>query len=158
MSVSHLTHVGIYEELLAQQGTDPTFALWKPHPDKYQLVLGCLGYLARVNWKHTFGFLFVAVFVMLISRKEMLQAVTKSKLQDFTPIVLSGIGYFFYNFFTFKAYTFGGEVGRIDAINNSEVFLIILVEYFLFKNRKGIFRKLFAAALAFGGVLILGKL
>ncbi|EFK96195.1 hypothetical protein LDC_1793 [sediment metagenome] len=65
---------------------------------------------------------------------------------------------FLYNFFTFTAYTLGGEVGRVDAINNSQVFLIIMAEYFILKHKDYIFKKLLAAAIAFTGVLVLGFL
>ncbi len=81
-----------------------------------------------------------------------------ASLRSFKPIVISGIGYFLYNLATFFAYTYGGEVGRVDAINNSQVFLIILVEFFIFKQKDGLMRKLITAAVALTGVFILGLL
>ncbi len=53
------------------------------------------------------------------------------------------------------SYGRGGEVGRIDAINNSQVVLIILFEYFILKHTKGTFKKIFAAVLVVLGIYIL---
>lgn len=60
-----------------------------------------------------------------------------------------------FNMFTFLSYSHGGEVGRVDAINNTMVFLVIILEYFILKEKKNIFRKLIAAAIAIVGVTIL---
>lgn len=103
-------------------------------------------------------FMLVAFFGFIFGPRIIYKAVRSSKLADFKPIVISGIGYFIYNMCTFFAYRFGGEVGRVDAINNSQIFLIILTEYFLFKHRDGLLRKFVTAGVAFGGVLILGYL
>ena len=61
-----------------------------------------------------------------------------------------------YNKFTFMAYASGGEVGRLDAINNSAIFLVLLFEIIVFKDRKQLLLKVICATLAFFGVLILG--
>src|SRR4030042_4842635 len=103
-------------------------------------------------------FLVSSFFGFLLGGKTVIKVLQKSKLGDFKPVLFSGIGYFLYNFLTFKAYTVGGEVGRIDAINNSEVFLIILFEYFLLKHKDDLVRKLLTAGIAFTGVVILGLL
>ena len=104
------------------------------------------------------SFTSVALFGFLLGSKKIINVVKKSKLKDYKPILFSGIGYFIYNFSTFTAYTLGGEVGRVDAINNSQVFLIILGEYFILKQKQGLVRKLLTALVAFAGVLILGYL
>lgn len=95
-------------------------------------------------------------FAFLIQPKHVVNSLKGKKLISYKPILISAIGYGFYNFFTFSAYKIGGEVGRVDAINNSQIFIIILFEYFVLKHTEGTKRKLLSATLAFTGVLILG--
>ena len=102
------------------------------------------------------SFSMVAFFGFLLGAKKVILSIKNKKLDAYKPIIFSGVGYFLYNFFTFTAYRFGGEVGRIDAINNSEVFLIILFEFFVMKHTEGTTRKLLSAGLAIMGILILG--
>ena len=103
------------------------------------------------------SFFFVALLGYLMGIKTVNKAVKNADLGMYVPIVISGLGYFLYNFFTFSAYKVGGEVGRIDAINNSQIFLIILFEYFILAHRKNFGLKIFAALVAFCGVFILGN-
>lgn len=103
------------------------------------------------------GFIFVSLFGFVLNPKKLISAFKESKLHDYLPIVVSGVGYFIYNICTFYAYRLGGEVGRIDAINNSQIFLIILFEYFILKQSQGTFKKILMAVLAFTGVYILGN-
>lgn len=102
------------------------------------------------------AFFLVAFFGFLFNPKEVLLSLKGKKITDFKPIVFSGMSYFLYNLFTFKAYVFGGEVGKIDAINNSQIFLIILFEYFILKHKGSIVRKLLTAFVAYIGVGLLG--
>ena len=101
-------------------------------------------------------FTLVAFFGFLFNPKAVIDMVKNARFEYYRPILISGIGYFLYNFFTFSAYKVGGEVGRVDAINNSQVFLIILVEYFIIRHKDNISRKLISAGIAFTGVMILG--
>lgn len=102
------------------------------------------------------SFALTSFFGFIADPKTVTKAIAKARISSFKPIFYSGVGYFLYNFFTFNAYRIGGEVGRIDAINNSQVFIVLLVEYFVFKNTKGMSRKIFAAFVAFFGVFLLG--
>lgn len=103
-------------------------------------------------------FLFVALLGFLLGPRDVLSCLKGKNFTILKPIIASGFGYVLYNVCTFFAYTYGGEVGRIDAINNSQVFLIILFEYFILKHSKGMGRKLLTAAIAYTGVVILGLL
>lgn len=102
------------------------------------------------------SFFLIAAIVTARHPKKIFRVVKTTKLAEYTPILVSGIGYFLYNFATFTAYSLGGEVGRIDAINNSQVFLIILFEYFILKHTEGLFRKIITAIVALAGVVLLG--
>lgn len=103
------------------------------------------------------GFIFVSLFAFIQSPRKIYKEVKASNIRDYAPIFISGVGYFIYNICTFYAYRLGGEVGKIDAINNSQIFLIILFEYIIFKHTQGVFRKIAFALIAFIGIFILGN-
>jgi drug/metabolite transporter (DMT)-like permease len=102
------------------------------------------------------AFFMVALWGFVLGGRDVVNSIKGKKLCAYWPIIISSVGYFLFNFFTFTAYQFGGEVGRVDAINNAQIFLIILFEFFVLKHTEGIIRKLFSAGLAIGGILILG--
>jgi drug/metabolite transporter (DMT)-like permease len=101
------------------------------------------------------AFLLVALCGALQDSRGTLRALKLVTRRDLAAVAASGLGYFVYNFCTFSAYAAGGEVGRVDAINNSQVFLIISVEYLLYRQRTGVTRKVLCALLAFLGLLLL---
>lgn len=96
------------------------------------------------------------IFMAIENPKKIYNSVISASSKEYIPILLSGLGYFFFNFFTLTAYKLGGEVGIIDAINNSQTFIIILVEYFIFKQTQGVAKKLLTAIIAIIGIFILG--
>ncbi|MCK5080686.1 MAG: EamA family transporter, partial [Candidatus Moranbacteria bacterium] len=104
------------------------------------------------------SFLMISILGFLIGFQNVINSLKNRKLPSFKFLIFSGIGYFLFNLFTFKAYRVGGEVGRIDAINTAYIFIIIIFEYFILKHTRGITRKLIASALAALGVFILGNL
>ena len=101
-------------------------------------------------------FLMISIWGLVFSGKSIAKILKDKKTIPFKSIIISGLGYVLFNLFTFIAYRNGGEVGRIDAINNSEVFLIILFEFFVMKHTEGTMRKLLSAGLAIVGIFILG--
>ncbi|HIP50054.1 MAG TPA: hypothetical protein EYG99_01250 [Candidatus Pacebacteria bacterium] len=101
-------------------------------------------------------FLMIAIWGFVIGGKDVIQSVKGKEFSAYKLIIMSGFAYFLFNFFTFSAYRYGGEVGKIDAINNSQIFLIILFEYFVLKHTKGISRRVVPAVLAGIGICILG--
>lgn len=103
------------------------------------------------------SFPLVAAWGFLFGFREVIGSVKKKNLIAYAPIAISGIGYLLYNFFTFSAYSVGGEVGRVDAINTAYIFIIIIFEYFFLKHKSGMTRKLLAATLAVLGIFILGN-
>ncbi len=104
------------------------------------------------------SFLLVSLTMLATRPRFIADALKGAKFSFYVPVLVSGLGYFAYNFCTFSAYAAGGEVGRVDAINNSQVFLIILAEYFILKQKDGVIRKIATALIAFSGVMILGFL
>lgn len=101
-------------------------------------------------------FLGASLFGFLFHPKSVLTSLRGKGIDAYRLIVVSGLCYFAYNFLTFTAYTVGGEVGKVDAINNTTVFWIILFEYFILMHKVSIKRKLVAAALAYIGIVLLG--
>lgn len=69
--------------------------------------------------------------------------------------LVAACAFFIWNKLNFVAYTVGGEVGRIDSINNSVVFLIIILEFLILKDRSNLSRKIAASIFAFIGVTLL---
>ncbi len=101
-------------------------------------------------------FILVAIAGFILGPKDVITSVKGKRISFLKPILFSGLGYVVYNLCTFYAYTYGGEVGRIDAINNSQVFLIILFEYIVLKHTTDMKRKLITALVAYIGIVILG--
>lgn len=72
------------------------------------------------------------------------------------PSIVSAIFFFFlYQKFLFKALSIGGEVGRIDVLNNTTIFLIILIEVLFLRERTNLRKKIVSAIVAFTGASIL---
>lgn len=70
-------------------------------------------------------------------------------------IILVALCYFIFNKFILLAYSVGGEVGKVDVVNNSSIFVIILLETIILKDRSNLFKKLFSALLVFIGFYFL---
>ena len=76
--------------------------------------------------------------------------------QSLLPSIFSSIIFFFlYQKFYFYAYTIGGEVGRIDVLNNTTIFIVILLEFFFLHERSDLTKKVIAASLATIGATLL---
>lgn len=115
-------------------------------------IVGHINPVVYIFW----AFFLVALLGFLFNPREVIASVKNKHISAFKLIIFSGIGYFLYNLLTFNAYVYGGEVGKVDAINNSQIFLIILFEYFILKHKTSLARKLLTALTAITGILLLG--
>lgn len=115
-----------------------------------QIVLQ-IGPLVYMFWV----FFLAGIWGFFFSPQQVLSTFRKKERKDYLLIVFSGITYFVFNILCFSAYIFGGEIGKIDAINNTQTFIIILVEYFIFRNTLSVKRKIWSAVIAYIGVLLL---
>lgn len=70
-------------------------------------------------------------------------------------IISATIFFFLYQKFLFWAISIGGEVGRIDVLNNATVFVIIFIEVLFLKERNNLPKKLISATVASIGAIIL---
>jgi drug/metabolite transporter (DMT)-like permease len=103
-----------------------------------------------------YGFFLVGFFGLIVNPGEVIGSLRDKNFRDYQPLFISASCYFLYNFLTMSAYRLGGEVGKIDAINNSEIFLVILFEYFALQHAGSLKRKIITAVIAYVGVFILG--
>lgn len=97
----------------------------------------------------------VAIVSVVTNFKLIKDESSKLKGKNYLPIISSSIFGSTFNLFTFFAYRFGANVGIADAVNNTTVFLVILVEIILLKDRNNITKKLLAASIATLGVIII---
>lgn len=93
---------------------------------------------------------------LLYKPRIIIMDIRKLKFKNLIPIFISAITFFLFNKFTFLSYSRGGEVGKVDAINNASIFLIILLEIIVLKERKFLTKKIITAIISFIGIIILG--
>lgn len=96
----------------------------------------------------------VALVSFLASGKRIIQESKTLQVIDFRPMFFSALFGTLFNVFTQFSYINGGDVGKVDAINNSTVFGVILIELVVFKERESLRKKLLAASLAVIGIIL----
>ncbi len=97
----------------------------------------------------------VAIVSIVTSLKLIRQDVSKMSAGNFIPMISSSIFGSSFNLFTFFAYRSGANVGVADAINNTTVFLVIMLEIILLKDRTNLLKKVLAASVAVLGIILL---
>lgn len=100
----------------------------------------------------------IGLFSLLFRSKVIFADLKKLRLSNLKIMFVSALTFFGFNKLVFLAYGSGGDVGSIDAINNSVIFLIILGEYMFLKERSKLVKKLIAGLIAFSGIVILALL
>jgi len=108
---------------------------------------------------HVYQVLSMPVFLivsLLFSGKKIMKEIRLIDMSLFRSILLSTIAFTISNKLTYLAYSTGGEVGRVDAINNSTVIFIIILEVLILKDKSNLRTKIIASMLTVSGVLILG--
>lgn len=100
----------------------------------------------------------VAFVSILLKGKSIVNEARPLKLHNFYPIFAAATFGILFNFFTFSSYNTGGNVGVVDAMNNSSVFIVILFEILLLKDRTNLSKKLLAACFVGVGIWTLSGL
>ena len=77
------------------------------------------------------------------------------KLKNILLALIPGVTFFIFNKADLVAYSVGGEVGKIQAINSTSLFVIILIELLLLMDRKGVAKKLLVSVMVITGVVLL---
>ncbi len=125
----------------------------------YALLTNNDKYFSTTINPHVYQVLSIPMFLvasLLFSGKQIAKEIKKIDKTLFSSILLSTIAYTIFNKFTYLAYFAGGEVGKVDAINNAAVLVIIILEILLLKDRSDLKKKIIAALLTVTGVAILG--
>lgn len=100
----------------------------------------------------------VGILSFVVKPAHIISETKRLKPIDFVPMfVIGGFGVMF-NLFSFLSYSKGGNVGAVDAINNSAVFLVILAEVIILKDRHQLLRKIVASILIMLGLVLLSSL
>lgn len=110
---------------------------------------------------HIYQILNVAVFILfslIFASKRIFTEIKSVDRVSVRPIMISAVGFTIFNKLTFLAYSVGGEVGKVDAVNNTSLFLIIILEIFVLKDKSNLTKKIIGSILAVTGILILGFL
>jgi drug/metabolite transporter (DMT)-like permease len=93
---------------------------------------------------------------LLLRAKTVISESKTLVIKSFYPITSAAIFYAAFNVFTFIAYRNGSNVGASDAINNSSIFIIILLEILLLNDKSDLRKKLLCAIIAFSGIALIG--
>lgn len=114
----------------------------------FALELPAFTYLAYMS-------LSVGLLSFFLKGKHVFEESKCMDYRDFYPILSSAFFAMLFNVFSFMSYAGGGNVGAVDAINNTSVFLVILAEIFLFRDRSNLLKKFIAAGTAGVGLILL---
>jgi drug/metabolite transporter (DMT)-like permease len=71
------------------------------------------------------------------------------------PLIVVSFLYFAYSFAYMAAYKNGAEAGKVDAINNIGVFVVIALEAFILKDKTNLLKKIVSAIICVIGVSLL---
>ncbi len=108
---------------------------------------------------HIYQILFcyaIAIMTLVFRGNKVVKDLKKVDFGLFKIIFGSAILFFIFNKLNFVAYSIGGEVGKIDAINNSVIFFVIILEILILKDKSSLARKISGSILCFAGILLLG--
>lgn len=97
----------------------------------------------------------VAIVSAITSFKLIIKETKGLVAKNFIPMVSSASFGSAFNLFTFFAYKNGANVGIADAVNNTVVFVVILLEILLLKDKTNLFRKLLCALVAVSGAILI---
>lgn len=97
----------------------------------------------------------VGIFSFIFKPKTIITEMKLFHRGLLTSVLSATIFFFAYQKFYFLAYSVGGEVGRIDVLNNTTIFVIIFLEWLVLKEKVDISKKIIPAILAVTGVIIL---
>ena len=103
------------------------------------------------------GFMSVSVGVLsfFLKPKHIINETKRLHRVDFVPMFVIATFGIMFNLFSFLSYSKGGNVGAVDAINNTAVFFVIIAEVLLLNDRGDLLRKVVAAVIAISGIGLL---
>jgi len=107
---------------------------------------------------HPFSYLIwmslsVAIVSFISKPKLIILESKKMSANDFIPITVSFAFFTIFDVSNFFAYKNGASVGVVDAMNSVAIFLVILAEIVILKDKTNIKKKLLCAIIALSGVI-----
>lgn len=100
--------------------------------------------------------LFSVLLFLILYPKDLKEDLKYAKEGIFWGInILTSIAFSLRNIATLLAFKYGAEAWKVDAINNSAIFIIILLEILILKNREHIWLKIGLSAVTFIAMLLL---
>lgn len=97
----------------------------------------------------------VGIASFIFSPKKIVSELSQFSSNLIFSILSSIVFFFLYQKFYFLAYNRGGEVGRIDVLNNTTIFIVIFLEFILLKEKSDLTKKIIGAIFATIGVTLL---
>lgn len=102
------------------------------------------------------NFLLPAGFMLLIFRKNAQQIPHLFNWRRKTPLLLTAAFLLFLTYVaTLNSYHLGGEISRVVPIMGTQTILVVILEFFILKDRGSLGRKILASLLAIAGVYLL---
>ena len=92
---------------------------------------------------------------ILINGRTFFTSAKKINLQSHISAFMIGLSNVGAYGLMYRAYQAGGEVGRIDSLNNLVIFMVIIGEYIFFKDSHSLKRKIIAGMIAVCGAYLL---
>ncbi len=110
---------------------------------------------------HPFIFLFwhyffILITLLLFNFQAIFQKIKTTKINQYQTIFFSAVGYILFNTLMFYSFHFGGEAGKVDGVSSFNIFLIIIFEYFILKQKTDFWLKIISFLLALIGIILLG--
>ena len=99
----------------------------------------------------------VAIISLIIRPFHIIKEVKKLKKTNYYSMFSAAFFGTLFNLFTFLSYSKGGNVGIVDAMNNSSIFLIIFLEILILKDRSKLKKKIVCAVFILLGIILLSQ-
>ena len=99
--------------------------------------------------------LFAIPMKILLNGRTFFTSAKKINLQSHISAFMIGLSNVGAYGLMYRAYQAGGEVGKIDSLNNLVIFMVIIGEYIFFKDSHSLKRKIIAGMIAVCGAYLL---
>jgi uncharacterized membrane protein len=110
----------------------------------------------NIHWYQVLSVGSFLIFSLLFAGRKISSEFPQIDKPLLKTILISTVGFTIFNKLTFLAYSLGGEVGKVDAVNNTSLLLIIALEILILKDKSDLRKKIIGGILAVAGVVLLG--
>ncbi len=99
--------------------------------------------------------MFALPMKILLNGRTFIESTKKINFQSHTSAFMIGLSNVGAYSLMYKAFQVGGEVGKIDSLNNLVIFVVIIGEYIFFRDTHSLKRKVIAGSIALCGAYLL---